>query len=57
MANTQYSDYQKAVFQFIQTGSGNAVINAVAGAGKTFTITGSSIDYKYRGLVPRFLIK
>ena len=39
MANPQYSDYQKAVFQFIQTGTGNAVINAVAGAGKTFTIT------------------
>ena len=39
MANHQFSDYQKAVFQFIETGSGNAVINAVAGAGKTFTIT------------------
>ena len=39
MANPQYSDYQKAVFRFIQTGTGNAVINAVAGAGKTFTIT------------------
>lgn len=23
------------------------------GAGKTFTMTGSTIDYKYRGLIPR----
>ncbi len=24
------------------------------GAGKTFTVTGSSSDYKYRGMIPRF---
>lgn len=23
------------------------------GAGKTFTMTGSAIDYKYRGMIPR----
>jgi DNA helicase II / ATP-dependent DNA helicase PcrA len=34
-----FSDYQKAIFNFIKTGKGNAVVNAVAGAGKTFTIT------------------
>ena len=34
-----YSKYQTAVFDFIKEGTGNAVINAVAGAGKTFTIT------------------
>ena len=34
-----FSDYQKAVFEFIQNGNGNAVVNAVAGSGKTFTIT------------------
>ena len=34
-----FSPYQTAVFDHIQNGSGNAVINAVAGAGKTFTIT------------------
>jgi DNA helicase-2/ATP-dependent DNA helicase PcrA len=34
-----YSPYQTAVFDFIKEGKGNAVINAVAGAGKTFTIT------------------
>jgi DNA helicase-2/ATP-dependent DNA helicase PcrA len=39
MKKPNYSEYQKAVFQFIETGAGNAVINAVAGAGKTFTIT------------------
>jgi len=35
----QFSNYQQAVFDFIKNGSGNAVVNAVAGAGKTFTIT------------------
>lgn len=32
------SKYQKAVYDFIQDGTGNAVINAVAGSGKTTTI-------------------
>ena len=32
------SVYQQAVFNFIQSGSGNAVIQAVAGSGKTTTI-------------------
>jgi superfamily I DNA/RNA helicase len=35
---TQFSQYQQAIFDFIIEGKGNAVINAVAGAGKTFTI-------------------
>lgn len=35
----QFSKYQEAIFNFIQNGEGNAVVNAVAGAGKTFTIT------------------
>ena len=39
--NPTYSPYQQAVFDFIQNGSGNAVVNAVAGAGKTFTIVES----------------
>jgi DNA helicase-2/ATP-dependent DNA helicase PcrA len=34
----QFSSYQKSVFNFITEGNGNAVINAVAGSGKTFTI-------------------
>ena len=32
------SPYQKAVFDFVQTGSGSAIIGAVAGSGKTTTI-------------------
>lgn len=32
------SKYQEAVYNFISTGTGNAVINAVAGSGKTTTI-------------------
>ena len=32
------SKYQQAIFDFIQTGKGNAVVEAVAGSGKTTTI-------------------
>ncbi len=39
MTDTKFSDYQNAVFNFIKDSEGNAVVNAVAGAGKTFTIT------------------
>jgi superfamily I DNA/RNA helicase len=34
----KFSTYQESVFNFIIEGNGNAVINAVAGSGKTFTI-------------------
>lgn len=34
----KFSEYQQAVFNFIEEGQGNAAINAVAGSGKTFTI-------------------
>ena len=34
----EYSVYQKAIFDAICKGSGNIVVNAVAGSGKTFTI-------------------
>ena len=34
----EYSKYQKAIFDFIQTGIGNAVVNAKAGSGKTTTM-------------------
>jgi len=33
------SPYQKAVFDFVQTGAGSAIVSAVAGAGKTTLIT------------------
>jgi superfamily I DNA/RNA helicase len=33
-----FSDYQQAIFDFVEHGTGNAIIEAVAGAGKTTTI-------------------
>lgn len=37
----QYSKYQLAVFDFIKTGKGNAIVSAVAGSGKTTTMVES----------------
>lgn len=34
----QFSKYQKDIFEFVKNGKGNAVVNAVAGSGKTTTI-------------------
>ena len=34
-----FSKYQTAIFDHVETGTGNAIVNAVAGSGKTFTIT------------------
>jgi len=34
----EYSNYQKAIFDFVQNGQGNAIIEACAGSGKTFTL-------------------
>ena len=34
----EFSKYQKAIFDFVQNGQGNAVIEACAGSGKTFTL-------------------
>ncbi len=39
MSKVSYSKYQEGIFSFLIEGNGNAVVNAVAGAGKTFTIT------------------
>jgi kinesin family protein 6/9 len=33
--------------------NGTVFMYGQTGAGKTFTMTGSSTEYKYRGLVPR----
>lgn len=41
MPNFKPSKYQQAIFDFITTGTGNAVVNAVAGSGKTTTIVES----------------
>lgn len=36
------SPYQQAIFDFVLSGSGNAVVNAVAGSGKTTTIVAAA---------------
>lgn len=38
MAKFKPSKYQKAIYKFVKEGTGNAVINAVAGSGKTSTL-------------------
>ena len=38
MANFNPSPYQQAIFDFVQRGTGNAIIDAVAGSGKSTTI-------------------
>ena len=35
---SNWSGYQEAIFEFVQSGDGNAIIEAVAGSGKTSTI-------------------
>ena len=37
-ANVNYTDEQKAIFNFIASGKGNLIVEALAGAGKTSTI-------------------
>ena len=34
----EFSKYQQAIFSFVQNGAGNAIVEAVAGSGKTTTI-------------------
>lgn len=36
--SNQWSKYQKAIFNFVETGEGNAIVEAVAGSGKSTTI-------------------
>lgn len=38
VAQRIWSDFQKAIFKFVKAGEGNAIIEAVAGSGKTTTI-------------------
>jgi superfamily I DNA/RNA helicase len=38
MSNFKPSPYQQGIYDFIQTGQGNAVVSAVAGSGKTTTL-------------------
>ena len=39
--------------QAVQGYNGTIMCYGQTGAGKTFTMTGSSTEYKYRGIVPR----
>ena len=39
--------------QVIEGYSGTVFCYGQTGAGKTFTMGGSQMDYKYRGLIPR----
>ena len=39
MSEIEYSKYQTALFDWIQNGQGNAVVEAIAGSGKSTTIT------------------
>lgn len=49
MSNVTWSPYQKSVFEFAESGSGNAIVEAVAGSGKTTTIveTLRRIEFQY----------
>lgn len=38
MSNKNWSEYQKAVFSWVEEGTGSAVVEAVAGSGKTTTL-------------------
>jgi superfamily I DNA/RNA helicase len=38
MGEIEFSEYQSAIFEWIMVGRGNAIVNAVAGSGKTFTL-------------------
>jgi kinesin family member 6/9 len=41
------------VSSVVQGYNGTILCYGQTGAGKTFTMTGSSTEYKYRGIVPR----
>ena len=44
---------QELVTSVVQGYNGTIMCYGQTGAGKTFTMTGSSTEYKYRGIVPR----
>jgi kinesin family member 6/9 len=47
------SSAQELVSSVVQGYNGTILCYGQTGAGKTFTMTGSSTEYKYRGIVPR----
>jgi len=44
---------QELVTSVVQGYNGTIMCYGQTGAGKTFSMTGSSTEYKYRGIVPR----
>lgn len=44
---------QELVTSVVQGYNGTIMCYGQTGAGKTFTMSGSSTEYKYRGIVPR----
>jgi len=53
-AEINWSEHQKAIFQEIETGTGNLVIEAVAGSGKTTTIV-KGLEYTPKDAEVRFV--
>lgn len=41
LIDLDWSDYQLAIFEFVKSGTGNAVVKALAGSGKTSSILGA----------------
>jgi ATP-dependent exoDNAse (exonuclease V) beta subunit len=44
----QWSAYQTKIFDFVRSGGGNTIVNAVAGSGKTTTIVEARQDWQQR---------
>ena len=40
----EHSEYQKAIFDYIEHGQGHLVVEAAAGSGKTYTLV-KSLDF------------
>lgn len=45
------SDYQKAIFDWIRNGEGNAIVNAVAGSGKTTTLVKATDEIESNNVI------
>lgn len=48
---------KQIIQQVVEGYSGTVLCYGQTGAGKTFTMGGSQVDYKYRGLIPRSIAK
>ena len=54
MSNFTPSKYQAAIFDWIDNGTGNAIVGAVAGSGKTTTLSQAMIRSRSRGVYLAF---